>query len=316
MRQRVTKNRYNEAMRLLRFIALLLFSCIMFSAPVSAQNSTALTIAPAIIEDVVQKGQRKTVELQVRNNSASALPISFYAEPLAVFEEYNPSLRQRYDASRWLSFEDEVTLFEPGQTQTIPVTITVPEDASAGGHYASVNVRALRLESIVGDRVQTVIPEISVTFLLTIAGDVDNSLFTVTKNKFPWHVTTGESLTSSIIIRNTGNVHNVVSPIVIFKKNGIEVSRTRLEPQLVLPQSERDFPLTSDALVTNGVYEVVFYQNAQDELSTSKVPLTETVLVGPSLGMLTITSIALTVAAFVVIKRKNIVNALKILAGR
>jgi hypothetical protein len=101
--------------RFVLFLFLALTTNLLFVE--SAEARTSISISPAIVERIVERGETITTSLQIRNGSDSALPISLYSEASNEFEDLSPKERLRYDASNWISFSEEVILFSPGETK-------------------------------------------------------------------------------------------------------------------------------------------------------------------------------------------------------
>ena len=154
--------------KLLLFITPLLI--ISFSGHVSAQNTTEIAVTPAVVDIPVEPGMSFDSAIRVRNGSDQSLPISVIAQSLIVDDEPLGSInRGRYDVSSWIRFKSSSLLLEPGGSQLVEFTITVPQDASPGGHYAQINMRALQLEKeLVSDNTTIIFPEVSVPVILTV----------------------------------------------------------------------------------------------------------------------------------------------------
>jgi hypothetical protein len=299
--------------RLFLFLLLALVANLLFVG--NAQAKTIISISPAIVERVIERGKTITTSLEVRNGSDSTLPISLYSEASNEFEDLSPKERLRYDASNWISFSEEVVLFSPGETKKISFDITVPENASSGGNYARIVVRALVLEqSGEGDR-PTVIPELNVTVLLTVPGEIDTSLATITKSIFPYYVEKNKAINATTRIDNYGNVHNLVSPLAVIRKNNIEVQRLYSTPKLILPDNGYDFSIDTEQFEEKGVYYVSYYEQANQE-TLGNITKIEKIIVGPSITKLAILATGTWVLLFSVHNRKNVIRAVKILRGQ
>lgn len=300
-------------MKALTIIVGVFASCILF-LPNVANASTSLSVTPAIVERVLERGQAITVNLQLRNGSNVPLPVALYVEPSSEFQLLNPIERQRYDASQWVQFQEEVFLFEANQTRSISLTINAPENVQSGGHYARIILRALVLEQPDNSR-QTVLPELNVPLLLTVAGDVDRSLSTITKKIFPWYSNKHTEINSIVAIRNTGNVHNLVTPVVVVMKDGQEVARFRAEPAIVLPELERNLELKIEPITTNGVYEIKYFEQANQENSNQIIRI-ERMIVGPPLSEIVGLALVTWFGLHAIQYRARVLIAIKILTGK
>lgn len=112
--------------------------CAMFGF-VGINKASALTISPARMEISGDPGTTITKDITLINDTlAPAVYYVSYSNFEAQGETGSPLFTEpKSDLGTWMSTDSSVTL-EPGESKTIPLTISIPSDAYAGGHFAVV----------------------------------------------------------------------------------------------------------------------------------------------------------------------------------
>lgn len=134
-----------------------------------------------------------------------------------------------------------------GGSVQIPVTITVPDNASPGGYYGAV-----RLEpSVESDKNVNLSASVGTLFLVTVPGDLNESLelveFTAAKDGSAgrFFIGGGDKIQIITRLKNTGNIHVKPFGRIQIEKNGEVVEQyefNNTEPKAnVLPDSTRKF---------------------------------------------------------------------------
>lgn len=229
----------------------------VFGATTFAQDATATgyLVSPVRVELNLDKGQSQTVTLTVENptsieTTAQAVINAFEAssdetgQPKILLDNSNPPSN---DFKSLVSAIPDVTL-APHEKKDIPVTITVPNNASAGGYYG-----AIRFVAAQGDNEKNVALSASVgtIFLVRVSGDLVEDLqlveFTAAKNGDTGRIFIGSGEMSIVTrLKNTGNIH--VKPfgrIQVTDRSGKIVQEYEFnstDPRAnVLPSSTRKF---------------------------------------------------------------------------
>jgi hypothetical protein len=173
-------------------------------------------------------------------------------------------------------------LLGDSESRSLVLSINVPENANPGGHYAQISVRGLSLEKSSDVGASIVIPEVAVTVLITVAGDVEASMKLSGDGVFPLFATPRTNHMARFTVENKGNVHDLLTPILIIEKKGVEVHRKTLTPKVVLPNTKKVFDETLQLPDDYGLYEAhiqIPYANGQKLLLSEP----ETIIVAPSL---------------------------------
>lgn len=301
-------------------IWILLLSFLFLFTPSSyaeAQRETAISVAPAIIDIASIPGETSTRSVSIRNGSELSLPISVEVRSLLQDDELlDDEAITVADASKWVTIHgDKTSIYEPGESRKLTFDIAIPEDATPGGHYAQLSIRALSLESAAASSSAIIVPEIAVTLLITVAGEVHSSMFFEYGNIFPLFVSQNSEIMSSFTIVNDGNIHDIVSPVLIISRGNKEISRQQLPPKVILPQTKKQFSELVVMPDKYGVYKVnleINYANANITTESKQ----ETVVVSHSPILLFSLAVSTFIGVYLVRNRHNVKTATKVLLSK
>lgn len=142
----------------------------------------------------------------------------------------------------WITFDSTSGVVKPNETKVIPFKITVPEDAPAGGQYASIIVRDANpsVSEDDGLAINSVFQIISILYA-DVAGETRQT-GEITDNSMPSFLLNGP-LDASSMVKNTGNVHTRAQYTFqvwpLFSAEEICTNEEDPETSLVLPETER-----------------------------------------------------------------------------
>lgn len=215
------------------FIAVVLFSWLAF--PAAAQ----LGISPGSMDMTVGTGENNLPSITVRNDSEK--PVDFEVK-LAGYGQATDGNTQVLEpdtnplsALEYIRFDPAQFHLEPGASQNIEVSASVPEDAS-GGRYAIVLV----IGRPAADEPITTISRLGVLVRLTVDG---SRLIQQGSIK---HVGAGviepdKPIVMKVTYANEGNIHyKVRSVIAISDIDGNELEKVQSNALLVLPGYSRE----------------------------------------------------------------------------
>ena len=111
---------------------------------ISAQEGTGVKIQPALIEERIDPGQVLSSSLEVTNLSRESE--TYYAikrDVSGVADNGSPIFAEvgektGFELSEWIKISEDPITIVAGGTKAIPFTITVPENASPGGHFGGI----------------------------------------------------------------------------------------------------------------------------------------------------------------------------------
>ncbi len=134
--------------RFLILSAFLLSAVLMPESAFAQANAAAgIGLSPAIIEEVADPGQVMTQTIHVKNlSSATQTYYIFTRDIVGVTDGGGPVFAEEgqeptgYEMSEWIVTDITEVLIEPQQELPVEVTISVPEFATPGSHFAGIFV--------------------------------------------------------------------------------------------------------------------------------------------------------------------------------
>lgn len=213
------------------------------------QASSALTIAPAIIDAKLDPGASRTYQIHLYNETKEDLFIDGSIEKFTPKGERGEAqikpLEIADQAAKWLQLPDNSLVLKAGAEITVPLIITIPQTAEVGGYYL-----ALMWQSSAGPKSnkssQTLVASrVGALVLLEVAGAVNNNLelvdFYLTN---PAKVYASLPTDFTLRLRNSGSVHQRPQGSVIIKNFlGQTVAALPFNEKLgaILPSTTRIF---------------------------------------------------------------------------
>lgn len=281
-----------------------LFGAISFS--VAQAQSGSFVVRPAKIELSGMPGTTVEATISLENQLGAPATFSVSFEDVAGSDNPNDPVtllgvkRGPYPLRDLLRGPKTVTLLE-GAEKRIPISITIPSDASPGGLYGSVIFTPERKK---GEGNILSNSRIGVLFFLRVEGEVkeEGSL-----NDFSYEggrVVFGKPSRTSVatlLFENTGTVH--LSPYGTLTVKGLlgEVHEILIDPWYVLPKSARSRTLEVGEYFSYGpqTLSLVLHRGYGDATDTRSL----TVWVFPSLRTMGIIFAVLAVLLFLVLRR-------------
>jgi hypothetical protein len=151
-----------------------------------------------------------------------------------------------YSLRTWVSQVPNTEL-APAQIKTLPVTLTVPANASPGGHYGVVRFTGTA-PSLTGSNGVSLSASLGALMLVTVSGKITENLsikhFTVDQNGKPGSLFQSGPLNFVELLDDTGNVHlqptGAVAITDMFGRSLATLS-VNVPPFNILPDSMRKF---------------------------------------------------------------------------
>lgn len=220
----------------------------------------ALEIAPPLLNLVGNPGDTVNTTINIRDISASSLVVTSEVNDFTAngedgvpkitldSEEISP-----YSLKPWISPIGKLTL-KPKQIQSLPVTITIPKNASPGGYYGVVRFTAAAPG--MDTTGVSLSASLGTLIFLRVSGDAKESMtiddYYTSKNGDRGSFFDAAPVDFSIRMKNTGNVYErPVGRITVTDLFGQTIANVNmnLEQRAVLPGSTRKF----DAPLDKGV---------------------------------------------------------------
>ncbi len=194
------------------------------------ENTFSITPTNQMIN--LKPGDKYTGSITVINSSNSGEDFHYFVSVLpysVVGEKYEADLSTMYDRTMikdWIEIDSPTGTLEPGKSEEVNFTITVPTSAPAGGQYASIVVTDNNNDSSV---VSSTLGIASVLYA-NVAGDTvyDGKII---ENNIPGFVMSTPVKVDSLI-SNDGNVHMLATTQVTIKNT--------LTGENILPSQQSD----------------------------------------------------------------------------
>lgn len=169
--------------KILYIFAFVVISTFCNFSAVYAQESLTLSVSPTLFDMSAEKGQSwnsgiKVININKYDLTVYASVVDFIPRgengevsflPINRNDELNNTLAE------WINITDEPIVIPSEQTVEIPFSITVPSDASPGGHYSAILIGTKPIKEDKGEtKVQTSQMVTSLIFT-RIAGDINES---------------------------------------------------------------------------------------------------------------------------------------------
>ena len=272
-----------------------------------------LQVSPAISEYGLAPGESQELTITISNTSSLPEAITLVPQKLIIDEQTEISQDQleRYDASKWIAIEPSNLLLGGGDQRVVKVVVSVPRDASPGGHYATLRIRAL---TETNTDVKTV-PEVNAIILITVTGDIKEQLKFNEKTSTPL-VQFGSKNSLSVWLENIGNVHVLPRAQLAVYKDSQQLGTLVTQPSLMLPTAIREYEFDLSPLnLGYGSHELEYVVTYGSQQSVLNIPRTTTVLLPALYVLISLGSIGI-VAVGVLLIRKRMAVAWRILTTR
>ncbi len=229
-------------------LALVLFASAAILAIPSGLNAakTGIEISPVTYEFEISPGESQTGRLNLRNLDSTPVNYIIEAELFSqVSEEGAPSFQGTTKPEGvttlidWIAYESakEGVLQANGQTD-INFTITVPEGAEPGGHYAAIFAKQV-LKDADGRTQIGVQSRVGLLILVSVPGDVSKTA-KIKSFEYPSFITKGPS-NFNLRVENTGSVHFDSSAMVEIKPILGKTQILDLGNHIIIPKNTRLF---------------------------------------------------------------------------
>lgn len=227
------------------------------AASSTAGTGQALEIAPPLITLSANPGQTIKAQVQLRDITSGPLIVTNQINDfVAEGEGGTPKILTGDDSSNPFSLKDWITplpqfTLSPKQIHKLAITITVPQNASPGGHYGVIRFTGLPPD-LNGSGV-SLSASLGSLILLTVNGKLTHNLsvqeFSTNRNGKPAKLFESAPVDFVVRMKNTGNVQEEPGTrIIITDLFGKAVAGVNLNipPHNILPGSIRKFTGTLD----------------------------------------------------------------------
>ena len=113
------------------------------------ENSLAVTVTPPLFQLTIGPGETWRSEIKIVNNNS--FDVTYYASPVNFASEgesgagrFLPLIDENtvegQTLGEWISVPKDPIVVKRGSSGTVPFSVTIPENAAPGGHYAAILV--------------------------------------------------------------------------------------------------------------------------------------------------------------------------------
>lgn len=230
--------------------------CGLFLVSSCPAQAISISVAPIRVEHSVPAGGSITEAISVINDDTSPAHLRVKVEDWALTQDgavnFAKGGTQPHSAASWIRVNPKEFTLGPGQSQDVRYSLTVPKDAVPGGYRAAI-IFATVPPPTPGEKQKRVMLE----------GRIATILYETVGRPMPSGEITGLSFRLNsegrpeftVSFQNTGQVHvRTRGEIIIRDKGRKEIAKVPLPDLPILPQSRRDFKVTSGEKLPSGDY--------------------------------------------------------------
>lgn len=249
------------------FFALFNFVFIfIFTKQTLAVSGLSLTATPVRLGDdfsiTLKPGEKKQVQIKVRNGSDTAIALESKAANFVVAEDGatpvvvdEKQADARWSLANWLTLVPAEHQLDSEEVAIVNVLIEVPKDALPGGRYAMIYHRPLNASNIT-ESGSGISQRVGTLLYVTVAGDINEEAY-ISQFNWPKFLENGP-VDFSLKIDNQSDVHINTKPVLkIYNLFGKEVANLEIEARNIFPKSEREFIGTWNRVWGFGYYKAV-----------------------------------------------------------
>lgn len=242
-------------------ISLLFATLVVGTLSASAQDagSMGLSVSPPNTEVSLLPGETISRTVTVRNSGTGTVTVSMTANNFLASGEDGSAAYLPIGSggpADWIVMSPETFTLEQDESLDVTYTLSVPEDADAGGHYATIFAKALSMAAV-EETGSTIGALVGANLLLNVSGEVVEQASIAEFSTERSRINAGEDIEFGVRITNDGNTHVIPEGVIEIYRKGTKVDEIPLNPQgaAVLPGSTRKFEITSSETILPGAYE-------------------------------------------------------------
>ena len=241
-------------------------------------------VGPGKEEVKLNPGESKTVNILVSNRTGKDQVFSIEVEDFS--GSTDPKIpvvllgadRGPYSLKDYLHFENPTFKLPNGTRAIVPVTVTIPADAEAGGYYGSVLFSVTRQRDPNSDAGAPVVSRVGSLFFVTVNGPVKTegqleTFDTIGSKRI--FISTGK-IPVQLLFANTGAIHlTPYGTITVNNILGEQVEQVIVDPWFVMPGSKRvrEFDLTNQVRLGRYTLTAEINRGYNDQVDTQSVTI-------------------------------------------
>lgn len=242
------------------FLAILFLSSFLIMPSHAMSAETAISVSPAILESVVTLDKKNTTKVSIINTTNFPLPIKGQVSAFLTDEKISAKDEATFNASSWFALEPADFILQPMEKKDVIVTITPPNNAEPGGHYATIYFLPLIPAEVVAKESTVSLSRVGVLTFLIVPGDMNEEL-SIRKFEVP-KFKTFAPFNIDITLYNEGNIHILPAGNIEVKDiRGKVVESLTLSPNIILPHTEKPHSLSWGKFTSFGRYTITLTLN-------------------------------------------------------
>ncbi len=246
------------------FFSLFLF--LFLTTQVFAVSNLSLTATPVRLGDDfsirLKPGEKKQVQIKVRNGSEEAVALESKATDFIVAEDgFTPVLidtkqaDSRWSLVSWLTLVPAEHKLNSEEVAVVNVLIEVPKDALPGGHYAMIYHRPLSATPVT-ESGSGISQRVGTLLYVVVEGEINEEAY-ISRFNWPKFLENGP-INFSLKIDNQSDIHINTKPVLkIYNLFGKEVANLEIEAKNIFPKSEREFVGSWNKVWGFGYYKAI-----------------------------------------------------------
>ncbi len=256
-----------------------IFSAILVAVSMTtgAFANVNFSVSPPYEKITLIPGETYYGSLKVINPATSDADFNYEltVEPFYVDKDNNTVFEYKEDQTmmaKWLTLDHNTGTLSPNSSEDILFTIEVPENAPAGGQYASIKVGANTGEASGGGNLNiTASYRMAHLIYAEVAGESTRKGAVESVN-VPGFLFSGK-ITGTAVIENQGNVHGEATQKLqifpLFSDEEVYTNEEKPETSMIMPGVKRSTSVAWDETPSIGIFHAVY--NVDFEGATSSV---------------------------------------------
>lgn len=225
-----------------------------------------MTISPGTYKVTMQPGQSYKSSFELVNTGTSNLDYKAYVTPYSFNDgDVNYETPNLDTSTSYTTMKDWITItdagdgsLEPNERATISYSISVPENATPGGQYATIAIEQLPKDVESGNATVKQIIRGAMIIFGTVAGQVNNTGNVTQNNISSFFFNPPISATS--LVENTGNVHSdaeyILQVFPLFSNEEVYTNEEDPLTKTILPETRRFVTQSWDGAPSLGIFKV------------------------------------------------------------
>lgn len=237
--------------------------------------AASFAVSPMYEKIALVPGQVYHGSLTVTNPAENSNDFSYEVNvlPFMMNDNYDVILAEKENYSMivdWVSLEKESGTISPNDSDVINYTISVPEDAPAGGQYVAITVASAKGDPIAENVNIQQVMQIAYMVYANVAGNTVHDTI-ISDMNLPSFLLDGD-ITGSATITNNGNTHldayYKLQVFPIFSSEEIYTNEESPEGNIIMPETSRSTVVSWPETAMVGIFRVLFTVECDGQVGT------------------------------------------------